>query len=218
MFTSIKDFIKAKKAENNTKIAATNENAIINNTTTKIAKVDNSTALLESVIKNLSVCHFIMTNGLINESASLTSINEAIDTKFGTKNFFKTENDFNYFYVNSLNEMQEYLIAEGALDKISSFFNKATNKTYILDDKLVASDKAKEFLNDVKYAKIVKMAKETLAKKGIPEDKVELALTALLNWTNGETPNFSNTNINYDSAKNELTIGSSAKGAGAKVF
>lgn len=218
MYTSIKDFVKSKNISNTKKV---NESKPVQVATTKIAdnKSDNNSVLkLESVIKNLNICHFIISKGLINESASLTSINEAIKGEFNIANFFKTDEAFNSFYSVSMELTKEFLIEEGFLDKLASIANKTTNKSYVLDANIKASDKAQAFLNDPAYKKTANLAKDTLIKKGVPADKADTALIAMLNWTNGQTPNFSNTSVEYDSAKNELTFGSTAKGAGAKVF
>lgn len=215
MYTSIKDFVKSKNTSNTTK--KVNESKPAQVATTKVAD-NNSVLKLESVIKNLNICHFIISKGLINESASLTSINEAIKGEFNIANFFKTDEAFNSFYSTSMELTKEFLMEEGFLDKLASIANKTTNKSYVLDANIKASDKAQAFLNDPAYKKTASLAKDTLIKKGVPADKADAALIAMLNWTNGQTPNFSNTSVEYDSAKNELTFGSTAKGAGAKVF
>lgn len=220
MFTSISEYVAAKNAA--TKIATNESSTAITApatvATTKIAE-DSTSLKLESVIKKLNVCHFIITKGLINESSSLTSINEAIEGEFGVETFFETEEELNGFYATSMEETKNFLMEEGFLDKIASVVNKTTNKAFKLDDTLVASEKAKAFLADPKYKKTVELAKQALMSKfKVPQDKVESALTAMLNYTNGETPNFNNTTVTFDADKNEISFMSNSKGAGAKVF
>ncbi len=218
MFTSISEFVKARTAGQTTptKVTQTNESSV-NVTNTKIAK-DKGILKLESVIRNLSVCHFIMNKGLISESSSLTAINEALEGEFGETEFFKNEEEFNAFYSQSMEETKAFLMDEGFLDKLAGLANKTTNKSYVLDN-IIPSEKATAFLNDPKYKKTVELAKQALISKSkVPQDKAETALTAMLNWTNGETPNFVNTSVTYDAAKNEITFGANSKGTGAKVF
>jgi hypothetical protein len=140
MYTSVKEFAKAKQRElNKLSTKKVNEN-VTSKTTTKIATneaVENDK--LGSLIKKLSICHFIINKGLISESSSVDSINTAISDEFEEENYFGTEEEFNNFYSNTMEETSDFVENEG-------FFSKS-------DDKELRDAKAKEF--DEVNAKLV---------------------------------------------------------------
>ncbi len=204
MYTSISEYLKAKKSE------ATNE--------TKVAapKPDSGLAIkkeikkLGSLLERLTYCHFILNKGLINESSSLKSINEAFKKEFNLDNFFKTDEQFNAYYVKTLGTMKRFVeeagvgyaqetnvqddgttpkpnVEEGLGDFISGV------KTYDLKT-IALNPKAAETYNQRKDL-VSSLEKSIIAGlKCSPEEAKQVGM-ALFNFANGAVPNTSKWNV-----------------------
>lgn len=212
MYTSISEFIRAKRKE----AKKINESVAtpIQSNSTRIAQVENNEtelnnnpelATLESLLKNLSVCHLILNKGLINESSSLTSINEAISKDLEIDNFFTSEEEFNQFYVNTMDEMIDYLSNEGFLSKVGDVL-KGTKK-YVLDDTLKVSKEAEGFVSNPARKKVVDSISKSLKDQyGLDDTKAAKAVLALADFTQGEAVIMTNLIIEYNKDKNELSV------------
>jgi len=211
MYTSISDFIKAKRKAEKINESVTTE---IHSNSTRIAQVENNEnelsnnpelATLESLLKNLSVCHLILNKGLINESSSLTSINEAINNDLEIDNFFSSEKEFNQFYVNTMDEMIDYLSNEGFLSKVGDVL-KGTKK-YILDDNLKVSKEAEGFVSNPARKKIVDSITKSLKDQyGMDDAQAAKGALALADFTQGEAVIMTNLIIEFNKDKKELSV------------
>lgn len=211
MYTSIKEFVKAKKAdkinENISNPVTTSHTRIATPEKNQVTEVteDNELSTLESVLKNLSICHLILNKGLINESSSLTSINESVKENLGIENFFGTEEEFNKFYVDTLSEMNDFLTSEGFFSKLGDTL-KGTKK-YILDDTLKVSKEAEGFVSNPARKKIVDSIEKSLKDKyAMDDNQAKKAALALADFTQGEAVIMTNLIIEFDKASNELSV------------
>ena len=104
MYTSISEYLKVKKAE----ASATNESVSRPKKDNNL-KVNREIKKLGSLVERLGYCHFILNKGLINESSSLSSINDAFRKEFGVINYFKTDEQFNAYYSSTLKTMKRFV-------------------------------------------------------------------------------------------------------------
>lgn len=98
--------------------------------------INEDVSKLENIIKKLSIVHLIINKNLINESATEASINEEINNEFGEETYFKSEEEIDNFYVETMEEVASYLMEEGFFsrenkegkEKLSKQFDELNSK------------------------------------------------------------------------------------------
>ena len=104
MYTSIAEYLNAKKIE---KANESSSHSRMVKTEKNLAKRE--VKRLGSLLERLTYCHFILSKGLISESSSFKSINEAFKKEFNLDNYFKTDEQFNTYYVKSIKLMKRFI-------------------------------------------------------------------------------------------------------------
>jgi hypothetical protein len=208
MYTSISEYLKAKKSEatNETKVAAPKPDSGL--------AVKKEVKKLGSLLERLTYCHFILNKGLINESSSLKSINEAFKKEFNLDNFFKTDEQFNGYYVKTLASMKRLVeesgygaqaqpVAQPVAQPIKKEGDDMTDeglgdfisgvKTYDLKT-IALTPKAAETYKQ-RPQLVTSLEKSIIAGlKCSPEEAKQVGM-ALFNFANGAVPNASKWNV-----------------------
>ncbi len=157
---------------------------------------------LGDVIKKLSLCHFILAKG-INESTTLESVNAAVKDEFELDNYFATDDEFNNFYVKTMEETAAFLQNEGWLDKVKNAVTGA--KVFDLST-YSGTDAGKKELANPGRKKSLETIKRGFRNMGMADEFLDKALLAIFDFNGGSAPIINSYNFVWDAEKKSLKI------------
>lgn len=208
MYTTIDDYLKGKRKLNENANPVQSAAQPVQPTAqepvepeTKIATSE-SKDVLGDLIKNMSVCHFIINKGL-NESSTLESINSSIKDEFEVDNFFGSDDEFNTFYVKTMESAAAFLAEAGWFDKVK---NAVTGSRVFNLETYQGTEAGKKELANPGRKQSVDKIKKGFTNMGLPQEFLDKAVMAIFDFNGGSAPIIHSYDFTWDAEKKTLKI------------